>query len=440
MKLSLKKCLSTATCALLGVTTQANANVLSDWNFDTALMYYGEVNRVQAEEGILNASKDFNNGKILNFGFVIDSLTGASANGAVAQPTAQTFTTASGKIQKPSKQTDIPLDGSFKDTRAQASVQWTQPVFQNNTLSIGSHFSKETDYLSVGANANWAIDFNQKNTTLSLGVASSYDQVKPLGGIHDPLTLKFTNIAPTNFGGYEDGEGDGIDYNDSQVIPADGGIIAASDNKTNNDLLLGLTQVINKRMLVQFNYSYTAVSGYMNDPYKILSVINNNGVTQEYRYENRPSNRTKQAFFIQSKYHFSNGVMGLSYRYMSDDWKIKSSTLDFHYHQNLIHGFYIEPHIRFYTQTAADFYQPFLNNNDAVPQFASADYRLGALDSYTVGIKVGTPKKNGQSMAFRLEYYMQNAKNSGFAIPGILADEPVFQGINAVVAQISYTF
>ena len=416
-----------------------NAKALPDWNFDTALMYYSEINRVKATEGILDASKDLNGGEFLNLGFVVDSLTGASANGAVAQPTAQTFTTSSGKIQAPSKQSDIPLDYSFKDTRVQASVQWIKPLFKNNTFSVGSHFSKETDYLSIGANTNWAIDFNKKNTTLSLGVASSYDQVKPIGGIHDPLTLRAVTLAPSN-GGYEGGEGDGIDYNDSQVVPPNGGIIATSDNKNNQDLLLGLTQVINRRMLMQFNYSYSAVSGYMNDPYKILSVINNNGETQEYRYENRPRNRTKQAFFMQGKYHFDSGIMSLSYRYMTDDWKITSSTVDFHYHQYLIHGFYIEPHLRFYTQTAAEFYQPYLNNSDVIPQYASADYRLGALDTYTIGIKVGTPKKNGQGMTLRLEYYMQNAKNSGFSTPGILANEPVFQGIDAVIAQISYSF
>jgi len=434
---SLKKCLTSATCALLGATGTVHANALSDWNFDTALMYYGETNRVSAAEGILDANKTFNNGNILSLGFVVDSLTGASANGAVAQPNAQTFTTASGKIQTPSKQSDIPLDSGFKDTRAQSSIQLTQPLFENNTLSLGGYFSKESDYFSAGLNSNWAIDFNQKNSTFSFGMASSYDQVKPNGGIHDPLSLRPVNLALVV---NTDGEGDGIDWNDSQVQPVDGGIVASTDNKTSNDVLLGFTQIINKRMLMQFNYSYSTVSGYMNDPYKILSVINTNGETQEYRYENRPNSRKKQAFFVQSKYHFDRGVMDLSYRYMTDDWKIKSNTFDFHYHFMLPHGFYLEPHIRYYTQKAAEFYQPYLSNNEPLPAYASADYRLGALDTYTLGVKVGLPKRHGEQMTFRLEYYKQSVNSAGFASPGILADEPVFQGIDAVIAQVSYSF
>jgi len=432
----LKKCLTSATCALLGTTAiaSAQASTLSDWNFDTALMYYGETNRVSATEGILDANRTFDNGNILSLGFVVDSLTGASANGAVAQPTAQTFTTASGRT---SKQSDIPLDSGFKDTRAQSSIQLSQPLFENNTLSLGGYFSKESDYLSAGLNSNWAIDFNKKNTTLSFGIASSYDQVKPNGGIHDPLSLRSVNIVPSVNNG---GEGDGIDWNDSQPQSINGGVIAATDNKKSNDILFGYTQVINQRMLMQFNYSYSTVSGYMNDPYKILSVINTNGETQEYRYENRPDSRKKQAFFVQSKYHFNRGVMDLSYRYMTDDWKIKSSTFDFHYHLMLPHGFYIEPHIRYYTQKAAEFYQPYLNNNEPIPTYASADYRLGALDTYTLGVKVGLPKRHGEQMTFRLEYYMQSVNNAGFTSPGILADEPVFQGVNAVIAQVSYSF
>lgn len=416
--LSLKKCLASATCALLSTTVTASN--IDDWNFDAAFMYYNETDRISAKEGVLNASKTFDNDYLLSLGVVVDSLTGASANGAVAQPNAQTFTTASGKVQTPSKLSDIPVDSDFKDTRLQSSIQLALPLFENNTLSVGGYFSKESDYRSVGFNSNWALDFNEKNSTLSFGLAASYDQTKPSGGIHDPLSIR--------------------QVNSTLVSAANEGIIGTTDTKKNNDILLGFTQVINERMLVQFNYSYSSLNGYINDPYKILSVINDNGVTQEYRYESRPESRKKHAFFVQSKSHFDRGVMDLSYRYMSDDWKIKSNTFDFHYHFMLPHGFFIEPHLRYYTQKAAEFYQPYLNDNEPLPTYASADYRLGALDTYTLGVKVGLPKRHNNQLTFRLEYYNQTVNNAGFTSPGILADEPVFQGINALIAQVDYSF
>ena len=441
---NIKALLATATCALLGSTSvQANTfnnwnagtaiKYLRDWHTDTALMYYGEQGRVQAMEGILNISKTFKDNETLNLKGVADSLTGASANGAVAQPNAQTFTTASGRISTPSKSSDIPLDGSFKDTRAQVSAQWTQPLLSNETISVGGNFSAESDYMSAGVNTNLALDFNHKNTTLSFGVASSYDQVKPHGGIHVPLSLKSANVIVTNNINNEEG-------NNSNFISSDK-ILANSDNKTTTDLLFGITQVINRRMIIQMNYSYSKVSGYMTDPYKILSSVNGNGETQQYLFEKRPDARKKQAFYLQTKYHFRRAVMDLSYRYMHDDWQIKSHTVNLSYHIPMPYGQYIEPIIRYYQQSAADFYQPFLKQGEVLPTFASADYRLGKLDTYTLGIKYGMPMGHrGETLAFRFEYYIQSAKNPGVAIPGILVNEPVFQGIDAFIAQVSYSF
>jgi len=431
-KKTLKSLLTTATCALLGVnaSVEANTNPLADWKFDTALMVYSEVNRVSAAEAIVAGTKTFKNDEILNLKVTLDALTGASANGAIGQPNAQTFTSPSGESNYRVDANKTPLDDTFKDTRAQASAQWTQPLANNYTWSVGGNFSKEFDYLSLGANTNIAKDFNKKNTTLSAGLALAYDQIKPSGGIADPLTpMLFGNEVIS--GSYDDEGGE----NRSNKVT-----IGNSDNKNTVDLLFGLTQVINRRMIVQFNYSFSHINGYLNDPYKLLSVINSNGLTQQYLYENRPGSRSKHAFFAQTKYHFAHSILDASYRYMTDDWHIHSHTVDLHYRMNLSQDNYIEPHIRYYTQTAADFYQPFLQEGSTVPEFASADYRLGDMDTYTVGIKYGMPLGSGKSMAFRLEYYHQTPKNSGFSQPGVLAEQNLYENIDAVIAQVSYSF
>jgi len=93
-KKNLKKALFEASCTLLG-----GNSVAKDWDFDAAVMYYGEPDRVQALEGILSAKKTLKDDKELSTKLVVDSLTGASANGAVPQTSAQTFTTPSGNGQ-----------------------------------------------------------------------------------------------------------------------------------------------------------------------------------------------------------------------------------------------------------------------------------------------------------------------------------------------------
>jgi len=432
-KKALKGLLTTATCALLGVhgNVEAKTDLLTDWKFDTALMLYSEPNRVSAGEAIIAGTKTFSNDDILNLKVTVDSLTGASANGAVAQPNPQTFTGPSGEKGYHVDANTTPLDNTFKDLRVQANAQWTQPLSNNYTWSIGGNLSKEFDYLSIGTNTNIAKDFNNKNTTLSAGFALYYDVINPVGGIAKPLSPM---LYPDQFTRSFKGEDDENSGSSSKVT------IGNNDNKTTTDLLLGLTQVISRRMIMQFNYSFSTVNGYLTDPYKFLSSVNDNGLTQQYLYENRPNNRTKHAFFVQTKYHFDNSIIDASYRYMTDDWHVNSHTVDLRYRINLSKGNYIEPHVRYYTQTAADFYQPFLQEGAILPEFASSDYRVGEMDTYTLGIKYGMPLANDKSMAFRVEYYHQTPKNAGFSQPGVLAEQNLYENIDAVIAQASYSF
>jgi len=442
-KKMLKGLLTTATCALLGTNTavQAQTNIfdnlknavknqineLDRWKFDTALMIYSEIDRVSAAETIIAGTKVLADDEKLSFKLTFDTLTGASANGAVAQPNVQTFTRPSGSGQYRIKANKTPLDNTFKDTRVQLTGQWTQPLSNNYTWSVGGNISKEYDYASLSANTNIAKDFNQKNTTLSAGVSLAYDVSNPQGGIPKAFAPMVINDVVT----ISTGEGD-----DSRN-PAS---IASSDNKTTVDVLFGLTQVINRRMIMQFNYSYSKVDGYLTDPYKVLSVVNNDGLSQQYLYENRPNSRAKQAFFVQSKYRFDSSIVDASYRFMTDDWNINSNTVDLRYRVLLSGDRYIEPHVRYYTQTAADFYQPFLNQGDVLPAFASADYRTGQMDTYTIGVKYGMPMESGNDLAFRLEYYNQAPKNAGFTQPGVLAGQNIYENINAIIAEVSYSF
>ena len=424
-KKNLKSLLTTATCALLGTTAPVQATENDEqWKFDTAIMHYNEADRVMATEAIIAGTKTNANDEVLSLKLTLDSLTGASANGAVAQPQAQTFTRPSGNGQYVVPAGDTPLDDTFQDTRLQLTGQWTQPVAQDYTLSVGGNFSKEYDYMSLSGNANIARDFNKKNTTLSAGIAYAYDVIEPEGGIPKPLA----EMTIDGFGSDEFK----FAFNETRL--------KSDDNKSLIDLLFGVTQVINRQMIVQLNYSYSSVSGYLTDPFKVISVVDNDGFSQRHLYENRPDERTKHAFFAQSKYHFGSGVLDASYRYMTDDWQIDSHTLDMRYRHLFSNGHYLEPHIRYYSQSAAEFYQPFLKQGNAIPTYASADYRIGELDTYTLGLQYGMPLDNGNRLSMRLEYYHQTPKNAGFAEFGALEEVNLYEELDAIIAQVSYSF
>jgi hypothetical protein len=417
-KINLRTSLAAATCSLLGASPAAkvHAEEATPWVIDTAALYYGEQDgRVQDLSANILANKEFMDGQFLNLSLAIDTLTGATPNGAkTAANTAQTFTTPSGNSSYTIKAGDLPLDDTFHDTRVALGVNWQQPVGNVSTIDIGATLSKEFDYQHLGVNASFSRDFLQRNTTLTAGLAFASDSIDPEGGAPIPL-------APML----------GIDDDASK---------RGDDSKEIIDLLIGITQVINRRMLVQFNYTYSDANGYLNDPYKIFSVldaagepvlVNGPGTAPShlFLYESRPDSRAKHSLFAKTKYRFKNSTLSASYRYMTDDWEIDSHTFDFRYRWDVSRNNYIEPHLRFYTQSAADFYSLALNDADPIPQYASADYRLGEFDGITIGAKYGRLMKNGDEWSTRLEYYT----TTGTGVSS--ADYP---DLDAIIFQVSY--
>lgn len=431
-KKNIKAALTLATAALLGTSSLAQANTTSTasvdestWEFDSAILFYSEVDRVSAGEALFSAKKTFANDEILNLKLTIDALTGASANGAVAQPNVQTFTRPSGNGQYNIAAGDTPLDDTFHDTRVQLNAQWTQPIAPNYTVSGGLHISKEYDYLSLGINGDLAFDFDRKNSTFSAGFSYFQDTFTPEGGI--PKAFSYISSSDSFEGNFAETR------------------IESEDTKTTTDILLGFTQVINRRMITQFNYSYSVVDGYLNDPFKVISVVDSvSGLTQDNIYESRPDSRVKHSVYAQSLYHFDSTVLDISYRYMWDDWEITSHTIDTRFRIPLGDTFgtesYLQPHFRFYQQNAAEFYQPFLIDGAALPTYASADYRIGEMSTFTVGLKYGLLVNNGHDLSFRLEYYRQAPTDAGFDAPGVLNELDLYPTIDAIIAQVTYSF
>lgn len=422
---SITTALAGATCALLGQPAVQANELLKNWKFDTAILFYGETDRVSLAEGVFNASKTFDDDSLFNLKFVFDTLTGASANGAVAQPTAQTFSRPSGKGNYNVAANETPLDDTFHDTRVQLSTSWMQPFADSWRGTVSANLSGEYDYQSIGFSGQLEKDLFQRNTTLSAGLSYQFDTIDPVGGL--PIAFSSMVLNPDN-GNDDDDEDD--DDNDS----------GGSDDKSTLDLIFGVTQVINRHMLMQFNYSYSQVDGYMTDAYKYLSVVNAEGLTQDYLYEGRPDERTKHSFFWQTKYALDSGVIDVSFRYATDDWDIKSQTVDTRFRYNLNNNNYLQPHLRYYHQSAAEFYRPYLMQGAPQPTAASADYRVGEMDAITIGLKYGQKMDNDREWAVRLEYYQQTPKNSGFDKPGVLQDIDIFPGIEAVILQVNYHF
>ena len=183
--------LATATCALLGssLPTAVQAQEQPGWSFDTALLYYSEDNnRVQDYSLTVLAKRSFVDDRYLTLGLIVDSLTGATPIGAIRQTVPQTFTRPSGRHVFTVPANTLPLDDTFLDTRYALTANWEQPLGRLYKINVGASASVEYDYTHLGANAKIARDFNNRNTTLSAGIAYANDSMDPEGGAPIPCT------------------------------------------------------------------------------------------------------------------------------------------------------------------------------------------------------------------------------------------------------------
>lgn len=402
-----------ASCSLIGVTGAASVSSASeasknDWKVDTALLYYSEDDRVTAVEPVIGVTKIFGNDKVFSSKLTVDTLTGSSHNGAAVSDKAQTFTTPSGNDTYTVAPGDVPLDDTFLDTRVALSAQMKQPLDRLSTITYGANFSTEYDYRSIGINGSYARDFNQRNTTLALGLSFTKDAMDPEGGI------------PVLYSLMENQEKEG------------------TDTRTIVDALFGITQVIDRNTIMQFNYGIGSSSGYHNDPFKVVTIVDEVNDDLAYMYESRPESRVKHSFYWRTKHHFDKDMVDFSLRLMTDDWGVTSETLDVRYRWSLSENSYLEPHIRYYTQSEADFYVDKINSGSSTTEQVSAsykaqgedfsaDYRLGNLDTTTVGLKWGARIAGTQEFSARIELYQQSGDTEA-------AD------LDALITQIGYTF
>ena len=209
--------------------------------------------------------------------------------------------------------------------------------------------------------------------------------------------------------------------------PGETNRVGADDTKTVTDMILGITQVISRNTLMQINYSLGIQDGYLTDPYKIVTVVdsstglpdnsallNVNADALPYVYEKRPDSRQINSLFFKTTHHLKRDVVYFSYRYFWDDWGITSNTFDLKYRYEIGRS-YLQPHVRYYLQDAADFYRHNLvqgtdvdANGTVLLDTVSSDYRLAKLTTTTLGLKYGYALGDNSEISFRGEFMNQS--------------------------------
>ena len=405
---------------------------------DSAVLFYSEAGgRVKATEPVVSVALNSSSGDVLSIKLTADILTGATPNGAAPWSGSQTFitparapgsmttvTNASGgstivtipgtgvvSRQYVVAPNQLPVDAGFRDKRYALDLGYSALVNADTRLSGGASVSTERDYSSYSVTAGASRDFNHKNTTVSASLNLEYDLSKPFFGTPTPFTVMSADPKGPN------------------------------QSKMVYSLVAGVTQVINRYWLAQLNYSVGWTNGYQTDPYRVMSLVDaTSGAPVSYLYENRPRTRLRQSVYVGNKIALGPTVLDLSGRYYHDSWGISSVTGSIAERVPVVRGLYVEPEARYYHQNAANFFQNYLVNGQAIPTFASSDSRLGKFDALTVGAKVGLKVNHSGELYVQGEYYRQTGEAHPAGAPGGLGTQTLFTGVRATSILVGYSF
>nr|WP_305888632.1 DUF3570 domain-containing protein [Methylomonas sp. SURF-2] len=320
-----------------------------------------------------------------------------------SQPLTHTMTMASPETRK---------QGDFK-----LGYEWDEAA-----VDVGGGLSLENDYESRFVNWGGRLDFNSKLTTLNFSQSYTNSTVSALLD-HDSLPylgyIGYTLNGRSDNGYYDGSSSKGMLHGKREDIATN----------------LSLTQVLSKCALAEAGVGYTHSSGFMENPYKATYAFFVDpdlfdpaagvylGANTTAYTEQRPNQRNQVNLNLRYVQHIAplDAAMNLKYNYFLDDWGINAHTFEGKWVQPLPWGLTVTPTIRYYSQSAADFYHPYLvlktpgsgDANDPAayralnrqyPHFSS-DHRLSAYGALSGGVIVNKQFARGLNLEMGFEYY-----------------------------------
>ena len=251
------------------------------------------------------------------------------------------------------------MSGASPEIRKQVDFKLTHE-WDETALDAGGGISVENDYQSRFGNLAGRWDLNQKRTSLNLGLSYTNSATNAILD-HDAAPYIYDTSGGLNSYNSTSNSGQ-LKYVNGQNI--------LTGNRQDWGTNLGLTQVLNPSALLQFGLGYTRSTGYMANPYKVVQTAfvdpNQSGDvltgTAIGLLEKRPNERnqfTESLRYVQ----LINGLdaaVHFDYRFYHDDWGINAHTFQADWVQPVGSSWTVTPRIRYYSQSAADFYTPYL--------------------------------------------------------------------------------
>lgn len=251
---------------------------------------------------------------------------------------------------------------SRMDEKRNAGDVHVTRYFGHATLGLGAALSNENDYRSHAYSAAGTWSTEDRNTTLGLSLGVSNDRISPVN------------------------------------------LLVVNERRHTTEVMASLEQVVSKRDVLKADYTHVRGRGYFSDPYKLL--------------DNRPRERDSDSVLLRWNHALEHDALRSSYRFYRDSFGIRAHTFGVELEHPLPQRWSLTPGLRYYTQSAADFYfDPVYDPRFGPPfppgyvfgstAFTSADQRLSGFGAVTLGLRVARQFGDGWNVWFKGEKYRQ---------------------------------
>lgn len=248
---------------------------------------------------------------------------------------------------------------SSADTRFYPSLGWSREnESKGSTIMAGVSYSGEYDYQSMGANIGFAQKTPNRMGEFTARFQTFIDQV--------------SMIAP-------------IELREDSSVQSTG-----TSGRNTFAFSLSYSQIINKNFQLELMTDAVQQTGYLSLPFHRV-YFTDGSVHQEAL----PDKRFKLPVGIRANYFFGDKIILRSYyRYYTDDWGLKSHTINIETPVKISPFVSVSPFYRYYSQSGAKYFLP-NQQHTAFNDFYTSNYDLSTFNSHFYGAGIRINPKNG---------------------------------------------
>ncbi len=297
-------------------------------------------------------------------------------------------------------------DGS----RIYPSLDWTvENEKKGSSFGIGSYYSTEYNYKSIGADIHFSQKTKNRNGEFSAKAQAYFDKVTMIYP-SEFIPPSVTTVTPSGTIIVTTASGRTTTLTTGGTTTSKGGEKHLPTSPRNTFTgSLSYSQIVNKRLQLAFMLDVVGQNGYLGLPFHRVYFSNGKDTI-----ENLPSSRFKIPIGFRLNYFMGDKIIVRTYyRYYMDDWGITSHTASLEVPIKITPFFSISPFYRYYQQTAAKYFAPYGMHN-ANEQYYTSNYSLAAFQSnfFGMGFRIAPPKgvfgwQNLNSLEMRYGHYSQ---------------------------------